>query len=158
MGIETLSALTSAQYMPAMTRDEIVDFCARRLDAFSRHDAPMLASLHAMDGVLESPFAGGRAEGREAIEQVYQTLFTSFSTAGFEQEHLLIDGERAVWLVRIFGTDRGGVMGLPPTNRPFSVSLVSLCELRDGFISRERRIYDFTGLMLQVGALKAKPA
>jgi hypothetical protein len=35
--------------------------------------------------------------------------------------------------------------------------MVSLCELHDGFITRERRIYDFTGLLLQVGALKAKP-
>jgi steroid delta-isomerase-like uncharacterized protein len=148
----------STQHMAAMTRDEIVEFFARRLEAFSRLDASMLASLHAMDGVLDSPLAGGVAEGREAIERVYRTFFTSFSTATFEQERLLIDGERAVLLLRIFGTNRGGVMGLPPTDRPFSISLVSLCELRDGFISRERRIYDFTGLMLQVGALKAKPA
>ena len=49
-------------------------------------------------------------------------------------------------------------MGLPPTDRPFSISLVSLCDLRDGLIARERRIYDFTGLLLQVGAIKAKPA
>jgi hypothetical protein len=37
------------------------------------------------------------------------------------------------------------------------MQLVSLCELKDGFITRERRVYDFTGLLLQVGALKAKP-
>jgi hypothetical protein len=48
-------------------------------------------------------------------------------------------------------------MGLPPTDRPFSISLVSLCEMEDGFIAHERRIYDFTGLLLQVGALRAKP-
>ena len=141
-----------------MTRNEIRDVFARRLEAFGRLDASMLASLHALDGVLESPFAGGVAEGRDAIEEVYRAFFTAFSTATFEQERLLIDGERAVMLLRILGTNRGGVMGLPPTDRPFNTSLVSLCELRDGFISRERRIYDFTGLMLQVGALKAKPA
>jgi predicted ester cyclase len=141
-----------------MTRDEILELFARRLEGFRRLDASMLAGLHAMDGMLESPFAGGVAEGRDAIEQIYRTFFTAFSTATFEQERLLIDGESVVLLLRIFGTNRGGVMGLPPTDRPFVTSLVSLCELRDGFISRERRIYDFTGLMLQVGALKAKPA
>jgi steroid delta-isomerase-like uncharacterized protein len=141
-----------------MTRHEIVEFFARRLEGFNRLDASMLASLHATDGVLESPFAGGVAEGRAAIEQVYRTFFTSFSTATFAQEQLLIDGERAVLLLQILGTNRGGVMGLPPTDRPFNLSLVSLCELHDGVIARERRIYDFTGLLLQVGALRAKPA
>ena len=122
-----------------------------------RLDAAVLAGLHAEDGVLESPFAGGVAEGREAIEQVYRTFFTSFSTATFEQEQLLIDGEKAALLLHIHGTNQRGLMGLPPTDRPFSISMVSLCELHDGFIARERRVYDFTGLLLQVGALKAKP-
>jgi hypothetical protein len=30
-------------------------------------------------------------------------------------------------------------------------------ELRDGLIVRERRVYDFTGVLVQVGLLKAKP-
>jgi len=140
-----------------MTRDEMVAFFARRQEALHRLDAQMLASLHADDGVLESPMAGGIAVGREAIEQVYRTFFTSFSTATIEQEQLVIDGDKAASLLHIHGTNSGGIMGLPPTDRPFSMQLVSLCELADGFITRERRVYDFTGLLLQVGALKAKP-
>ena len=140
-----------------MTRDEMVAFFARRQEALHRLDAAMLANLHAEDGVLESPLAGGVAQGREAIEQVYRTFFTSFSTATIDQEQLVIDGNTAASLLHIHGTNSGGVMGLPPTERPFSLMLVSLCELKDGFIIRERRVYDFTGLLLQVGALKAKP-
>ena len=140
-----------------MTRDEILAFSARRQDAFTRLDAAMLARLHAEDGVLESPFAGGKAVGREAIEKVYRAFFTAFPTATFEQERLLIDGQTTALLWHIHGTNSGEVMGLPPTERPFSISMVSLCELHEGFIARERRIYDFTGLLLQVGALKAKP-
>ena len=140
-----------------MTRDEIIAFCARRLDGFNRLDAAMLARLHAEDGILESPFAGGKAVGREAIEQVYRAFFTAFSTATFEQERLLVDGQTTAELLHIHGTNSGEVMGLAPTDRPFSISLVSLCELQNGFIAHERRIYDFTGLLLQVGAIKAKP-
>jgi steroid delta-isomerase-like uncharacterized protein len=141
-----------------MTRDEIAALFARRQEALHRLDAAALAGLHATDGVLESPFAGGVAQGREAIEQVYRAFFTSFSNSTIEQEQLLIDGEKVALLLHIHGTNRGGVMGLPPTDRPFSMSLVSLCEMKEGFIARERRVYDFTGLLLQVGALKAKPA
>jgi hypothetical protein len=31
-------------------------------------------------------------------------------------------------------------------------------QLEHGKIVRERRVYDFTGLLLQIGVLKAKPA
>ena len=135
----------------------MVAFFERRQEALHRLDAAMLANLHAEAGVLDSPFAGGVAQGREAIEQVYRTFFTSFSTATIDQEQLVIDGNTAASLLHIHGTNNGGVLGLPPTERPFSLMLVSLCELKDGFIIRERRVYDFTGLLLQVGALKAKP-
>ena len=36
-------------------------------------------------------------------------------------------------------------------------SAVFLYELRDRHIVRERRIYDFTRLLVQIGVLKAKP-
>src|SRR5262245_53628219 len=140
-----------------MTRDEIVAFSARRHAGFNQHDAVMLAGLHAVDGVVESPFAGGVAVGREAIEQVYRAFFTAFGTVRLEQELLLIDGDKTALLAHVHGTHSGEVMGVPATDRPFSISLVSLCELRDGFIAREQRVYDFTGMLLQVGALKAKP-
>jgi predicted ester cyclase len=140
-----------------MTRPEVVAFFKRRQEGLDRLDPGMLAALHAENGVLESPFAGGVAHGREAIEQVYRAFFTAFGTAAFEQEMLAIDGDTIATLVHVRGTNSGEVMGLPPTDRPFSISMVSLCELRDGLIARERRVYDFTGLLLQVGALKAKP-
>jgi len=140
-----------------MTRDDVVAFFARRLDLLVRRDVPGLASLHSPDGVLESPFAGGVATGRDAIEQVYRTFFSAFSTVSIRQEELLADGSRGVMLVHIDGMDHGGLMGMPATGRPFSLSMVSLCEFQDGLIARERRVYDFHGLLLQIGALKAKP-
>jgi len=140
-----------------MTREEIVAFFDRRQAAVSSLDPVAAASLHSEDGVVESPLAGGAAQGREAIEHVYRAFFAAFSTASIRQEQLLIDDQRAVLVVHIDGTDSGGLMGMAPTGRPFSLSLVSLCELRDGLIARERRIYDYTGLLIQIGAVKVKP-
>ena len=36
--------------------------------------------------------------------------------------------------------------------------MVFLFTMRDGMIQHERRLYGFTGLMIQLGVLKAKPA
>jgi predicted ester cyclase len=52
----------------------------------------------------------------------------------------------------------GGFMGLPPTGKPFRLPIVHFYEFQDGHILPERRIYDFTGLLVQIGVLKAKPA
>ena len=49
-------------------------------------------------------------------------------------------------------------MGVPATRKPFRLPIVFLCTLEDGLIVHERRIYDFTGLLVQIGVLKAKPA
>jgi hypothetical protein len=35
--------------------------------------------------------------------------------------------------------------------------MVFVYELKDGKIVHERRIYDFTGLLIQIGVLKVKP-
>jgi len=52
---------------------------------------------------------------------------------------------------------RWGKVGLPATGQPFRVPAVFLFELRAGQIVRERRIYDFTGVLVQIGVLKTKP-
>ena len=140
-----------------MTRDEIVAMFARRQQALDRLDARALAADHTVDSVVESPFAGGIATGREAIAGIYEAYFKTFADLKVMSEDILIDGDRVVVLQRISGTDTGGIMGTPPSGRTMSFRAAVLYELRDGQIARERRVYDFTGVLLQVGALKAKP-
>jgi steroid delta-isomerase-like uncharacterized protein len=139
-----------------MTRDEIVAMFARRQQALDRLDAHALAADHAEDGVVESPF-GGSARGRDAIEAIYLSYFKTFSDLRVTAEEMVIDGDRVVLVERISGTDTGGFMGMAPSGRPMSFCAALLFELRDGQIVRERRIYDATGVRLQVGAIKAKP-
>ena len=140
-----------------MTRDEITDLSARFQDAWRRRDPVALAELHAEDGVVESPFAGGQARGRGRIEEVYQAFFHAFPDVTLQTDEPLIDGNRVVLISRLSGTDRGGFMGMAPTGRTFDIPCILLFDFENGVIARERRIYDFTGLAVQVGAIKAKP-
>ena len=140
-----------------MTHEEIIAFFARRQDAIARHDAAALAATHAEDGVMESPWAG-KVSGREAIEQAHQQWFAAFPDFAFQDEELLIDGHRVAQIATVVGTDTGGFMGLPPTGKPFRFPLVFLYTLNEHQIVHDRRIYDFTGMLVQIGVLKAKPA
>jgi len=140
-----------------MTRDEIVALLETRFAALDRRDMALLMSLHASDGVLDSPL-GGHAKGPEAIRKVYDAWVASFPDAQFEAEPPIIDGERVAQATMVNGTDMGGFMGLPPTGKRFTMPMVFLFVIKDGKIHHERRVYDFTGLMIQLGVLKAKPA
>lgn len=140
-----------------MTRPEIIDLITRVMDAWRRRDIDALAAFHAEDGVVETPLGGGLTRGREAIGKVYEALFHAFPDVTLSYDEPLIDGDRLVLIARISGTDRGGFMGMHPTGRAVNFPCVLLFDFENGLIARERRIYDFTGLAVQMGAIKAKP-
>jgi len=139
-----------------MSRDEITACVARRQSAWQNRDAASLTEDHTDDCVVESPLAGGETRGREAIEKLYATYFHAFTDIHLETNDLLIDGDRAALFAVASGTDRGGFMGMAPTGRPVRFAIVFMYEFKNGLIARERRVYDFTGLLVQVGMLKAK--
>ena len=140
-----------------MNRDEILALMKRRLAAYAAHDAAALAATHAENGSVASPI-GGVLEGRAEIERVYRTVFSAFPDIVPEQDDLLIDGDRVVLILRFSGTHAGDFMGLPATGRQVEFQIAYLMSVADGFVVDERRIYDFTGLLVQVGVLKAKPS
>ena len=49
-------------------------------------------------------------------------------------------------------------LGFEPTGKRFQMSVAFVHLLKDRKIVHERRIYDFTGLLVQIGILKARPA
>ena len=139
-----------------MTREAIVQFFARRQALYNQLDAAGLAAVHTEDCVLDSPLAG-TVVGRTAIEKVYRALFTSFPDFRIDPTDLIIDGDRAVQIGMLSGTDAGGFMGLPPTGKPFRFPAVFVFAVNDGLITHMQVVYDFTGWLIQIGNLKAKP-
>ena len=140
-----------------MTRDDIVALVNRRNAGWAARDATALASTHAEDGTVASPTAGV-LEGRDEIGSVYRAWFSAFPDIVFHQEELLIDGERVVQIARLNATHSGDFFGLSATGRQIEVLVALLMRVADGYVRDERRIYDFTGLLVQVGVLKAKPS
>ena len=139
-----------------MTRDAIAAIFDRRRVAYDNQDAATLAADYAIDCVIESP-SGGIHHGRAAAERVLRSVFDALDVK-MHQDVLLIDGDLVAQVLSLEGTDDGQFLGLPPTGKSFRVPAVFLYTLKDGQIASERRIFDFTGLLMQVGLLKAKPA
>jgi uncharacterized protein (TIGR02246 family) len=140
-----------------MTREEIFALFARREAAWRRRDAAALAADHAQDGVVVSP-TGGVLEGRAEIERIYRVWFVAFPDLTFTTEDLLVDDDRAALLCRVTGSHAGEFFGMQPTGRRIECSGAFIYRIQNDLIVHERRILDFTGLLVQVGVLRAKPA
>jgi steroid delta-isomerase-like uncharacterized protein len=138
-----------------MSRDEIVALFERRREAYEDLDAAALAADYANEATIESPVTG--AHGKADAERNFKVVFDAFLDLKMTFGPPVIDGSRVAWYATAEGTNMGGFMGLPPSGRPFRLATAFFHEVRDGKIVREQRIYDFTGLLVQIGVLKAKP-
>ena len=139
-----------------MTRDEIERLLERRLTAWQDRDPSTLAADHAIDGVVESP-THGRLRTPDAIREVYATWFEAFPDIQFSHDDILIDGDRAAVSFRAKGTHIKPFGAVPATGRPMEIRGVLVYTFREGRIVHERRYYDSTSLLVQLGVIKAKP-
>ena len=139
-----------------MTRSEIDDLLARHQRAFKRHDTLALAEQHAEDGVFESP-AHGVVHGRDAIEHVYRYWFEAFADLDLTWDSAAIDGDRAAFFWKFSGTSTGPFFGVVSAGT--KVEMVGAADYRvaNGVITSARHIFDFSGLLMKLGVLKAKP-
>jgi steroid delta-isomerase-like uncharacterized protein len=141
----------------SMSRQQMIDFFKRRWESYEDLDAEALAADYADHAEIESPTAGVHT-GREAAEKTFRLIFSAFLDLTTTVDNLIIDGNTAVTVLSLEGTHIGEFLGLPPTGKRFTMPAVFFYQLENGKIVRERRIYDFTGLLVQIGVLKAKPA
>lgn len=141
----------------SMTRADIEALFERRRLAWDARDAAAMAATHSIDGVVKSPMFGD-LYGREQIEGSYARLFHTFPDWTITDEPLLVDGNTVIEVFSSTATHSADFMGLPATGRKFKIEGVRVHVLKDGLIQEERRLYDFTSLLIQVGVLKGKPA
>lgn len=139
-----------------MTHDEMTALMARCVAAFQRRDAAALADEHADDCIMDSPTAGGIVEGRDAIRRIYNAWFKAFPDLQINAEPPIIDGDRVAQCYLLTGTDTGGFLGMAPSGKPFRLPLVWVCDVENGAIAHSRPIYDFSGMLIQLGVLKVK--
>jgi steroid delta-isomerase-like uncharacterized protein len=157
MSTEPVRTATGAQTSEShTTRADVAALFDRREAAYDNLDAAALSADYAENAVVDSP-TGGTHTGRAAIQRVHEAVFKAFLDLKIVTTDLLIDGNRVAQLMTIEGTNIGGFLGLSASGKPFKLNAVFVYELKDGQIVRERRIYDFTGMLAQIGVLKTKP-
>jgi len=141
-----------------MTREDLQVTAENYVKAWQGRDPVAIAQHHAPDGVMESPIYS-TLQGRKAIEYAARSFFTSCPDARRTIDALIVDVPRVAVFTTMDGKHVNDFFGMPGTNRHLEFRNAWLLEMNDDLlIAFGRRIYDFTGLLLQVGILRAKPA
>jgi predicted ester cyclase len=140
-----------------MTRADMQAVIDTYLAAWTNRAPVTIAQHHALDAVAESPIYA-TLRGRDAIEEASRAFFTSFPDATQIVEATLVDPPHAAVFTTVNATHMNEFFGLPGTGRRIEFRNARLIRVDDaGLIVHERRIYDFTGLLVQIGVLRAKP-
>jgi len=143
-----------------MTREELTGWFGRRQEHWRTRDVDGLTLSHAPAGRIISPLFG-TISGRQQISQSYRRLFHGFTDWTYLAEDLVLepgDEPRAGQFLRGEATHINDMFGVAATHRRIEVQFAILFEFdRDGLIDLERRHYDFTSMLVQVGALRPRP-
>lgn len=141
-----------------MDRTNLERLTDRYLTAMNRHDPRALAALYAPECRVDSPLFSA-LQGVAAIEDSYKQWFTIFPDVEFNSESTIVDPPHASVTTLNTATHEGELFGLPATHKTVEFRSVRIVTVNEaGLIVAERRIYDFTGLLVQLGVLRAKPA
>lgn len=141
-----------------MTADDIRAFCERYARAWERGDIDALVDCYTDDCEVVSPIFNV-ISGKSQLTAAFRELFRAFSDHMVQVDDVIVDharSERAVLLFSTFGVHKGEIFGVPGTGRRFEIRGAFVFTFEKGKIARDTRIYDFTGMLMQLGILRAK--
>jgi steroid delta-isomerase-like uncharacterized protein len=139
-----------------MGERETRELFLRQREYWQAHDADALTACHTPDGVVISPIFRTIC-GADAIRQSYQSLFRIFPDWDYQPQDLLICDTRVAEPFIVKATHVGEFLGLAGSKKRVEIQGVRMFEMRGDLIARDRRYYDFTGMLIQIGLLKSKP-
>jgi ketosteroid isomerase-like protein len=132
--------------MAAVPTESLPEFFARWLRTWVARDIPALLDFYADDCTVETPTMG-TINGKQALEDAEKKLFINFHDIGFVDTELMAAGNRLVVTATVTGTDLHGTLTRPGAAIRFPAVLIWTTE--HGRIIRERRLWDFSGFVLQ---------
>lgn len=94
--------------------------------------------------------------GPDGYAKFVTGILTGFPDAVASIEDLVAVGDRVVCRVRMSGTHLGEYRELVPTGKPFAISQIVVCRMRDGKIVESWQEIDALGLLLQLGYVPTK--
>jgi steroid delta-isomerase-like uncharacterized protein len=132
------------------------DVIRRFIDKFNAADVGHIDEEYDQSYVLDFP-GGPTGAGKAGARQATEGFLIAFPDLRFTIEDLFAEDNRVAWRWTMTGTHRGALGPFPASGRPVRLTGISITQVIDGKITRDRVRADIVGLLAQIGAVPAGP-
>ena len=95
----------------------------------------------------------GLPHGPEGIKQFASAYFTAFPDIRIAIEDQVAEGDRVVTRWKAQGTNTGSLFGMPATNKPATITGITIDRLASGKIVETWTNFDNLGMLQQLGVI-----
>ncbi len=89
--------------------------------------------------------------GPKAVRQAFEIFFAAFPDIKITVDDTITEGDKVVTRGSMSGTHTGEFMGIPATDKSFSVGIMDIVEIHDGKATAHWGRTDVMGMMQQLG-------
>jgi steroid delta-isomerase-like uncharacterized protein len=114
----------------------------------------LVDQLLANDYVYNAP-GNPEVRGREGYKQLVNMYRTAFPDLRMSVDQQTAEGDMVITRWSATGTQRGDLMGMPPTGKQVKVVGITQNRVVGGRVAEEFEVYDALGMMQQLGAVPA---
>jgi predicted ester cyclase len=95
---------------------------------------------------------GEMPPGVESLKAAQRRVMAGLSDARMTIEDVIGEGDKVAVRLTSHGRHSGEFMGMPPSNREYTISEIHIFRIEDGKVAEHWRDADMLGLMQQIGA------
>lgn len=99
---------------------------------------------------------GEMPPGREALKQAQRRVSAGLADAAMRIEDMIAEDDRVAVRLTSSGRHAGEFMGMPASDKTYSISETHIFRLRDGKIVEHWRDADMMGMLQQLGAMPGR--
>ena len=127
---------------------------ARRIteEIWGNGNLALIDELFAPNYVDHNPMPG-LAPNREGLKQSVTMMQTAFPDLHTQVDDLVAEGNKVVSRFSGHGTQKGEIMGIPPTGKEVTVGGIQICHIVDGKVVEDWSELDYMGMMVQLGVV-----
>jgi len=133
----------------AMSNKDIVGLVGNSV--FNDHDFGPIDQYIREDYIQHNPLVG---QGREGFREFFQATFAAIPDWRYDLINIAAEGDY-VWVYGTYsGTQSGEWLGIPATDKSFSITAVDIFRLQEGQLAEHWDVMDIYGLFTQLGVIQ----
>lgn len=133
------------------TTDDNKQLVREYFRAFLQRDEAWWRAHVAPSFVRHDPGLPFEVRGPEGVRQLADALLPGIPDMELPIEDLVAEGEKVLARLRVKGTHRGELMGLPATGKRIDIAVLDLFQIRDGVLIEHWALLDNLGMLRQLG-------